>query len=182
MHRFMTTVSPPPQPTAWPPRTRSQAATTAPGTDGDRFASNLPCFLDLPRRGRGGGVVLPQAEVVPLGVPAGREPAHARHRARVVRLATEFLHARGAGVDVVHVEVGANPALAGLHVGDRRARLVADSGHVVLERAGEGLELPLEERAPELTPLGGVVRRDLEVHRLAGHSDSSRIDGSAEPW
>src|SRR5215211_4622690 len=39
-----------------------------------------------------------------------------------------------------------------------------------------------EQRAPELAPLGGVVGRDLEVRRLTGHRDSSRIDRSAGPW
>src|SRR5206468_3392907 len=62
----------------------------------------------------------------------------------------------------------------GLHVGDRGAGLVADPGHVVLERSGERLELPPEERAPELAPLRGVVRRNLNVHRLAWHEPSSR--------
>src|SRR5438132_4567112 len=117
---------------------------------------------------RGGGVVLPEAELVPLRVFAGREPAHARHRLRLVRRAAELLHARGTGVDVVDVEVGARPSLAGLHVRDRGALLLADTGHVVLGRAGERLELPPEERAPELAPLRGVVRRDLDVHDLTG--------------
>jgi hypothetical protein len=50
-----------------------------------------------------------------------------------------------------------------------RPRLVADAGHVVLEGAGRGLELPPEQRAPELASLRGVVGRDLEVHDLTGH-------------
>src|SRR5205814_8878017 len=118
----------------------------------------------LPGRGLSRRVVLPEAELVPVRVRAGREPAHAGDRHRLVRLAPELLHARRAGVDVVDVEVRARTSLAGLHVGDRPARLVADLGHVVLGRSGVGLELPPEERAPELAPFRGVVRRDLEVH------------------
>ena len=59
--------------------------------------------------------------------------------------------------------------LAGLHVGDRPARLLAHPRHVVLERAGKGLELPAEQRAPELAALRGVVGRDLEVNYLGRH-------------
>ena len=86
----------------------------------------------------------------------------------------EPLGRRERGVDVVDAEVGARPALAGLHVGDRRATLVADPGHVVLGRARVRLELPPEERAPELASLRGVVGGDLEVHDLAGHWSSLR--------
>src|SRR5215469_10654146 len=123
---------------------------------------------------------MPQAELVPLRVPAGREPAHARHGARLVCLAPKLLHALGAGLDVVHVEVGACASLAGLHVGDCQARLIAHARHVVLEGAREGLELPPEERAPELASLRGVVRRDLEVHDLTRHGPSSRIDDALD--
>src|SRR5918999_6183170 len=94
---------------------RSPAAATSP----------VPaCRRGLRGRGRGGRFVLPEAELVPLSVPADREPAHARHRARLVRLATELLHARSAGVDLLHVEVDARAPLLGLHVGDRSAGLL----------------------------------------------------------
>src|SRR2546430_13565849 len=53
---------------------------------------------------------------------------------------SQFPDARGTGVDVVHLEVGARAALAGLHVGDRQAPLVADACHVVLEGPGIGVE------------------------------------------
>ena len=55
-------------------------------------------------------VVLPEAEVVPFGVLAGREPAHPGNRHAVVGLAAELLHARDARVDVVDVEVHPRPA------------------------------------------------------------------------
>src|SRR5262249_62095008 len=71
--------------------------------------------------------------------------------------------------DVVDAEVGARAALPGLHVRDRGALLVGEPGHVVLGRARVRLELPAEERAPELTRLLGVVSGDLDVHDLAGH-------------
>src|SRR5439155_11122367 len=130
----------------------------------------------LSGRGWGGRIVLPETELVPSGVLAGGEPAHVRHRSRLSGLAAELPHARGTSVDVVHVEVRAYPMLAGLHVADRGAGLVADSGHVVFERSRVRLELPPEERAPELAPLRGVVRRNLNVNRLAGHDSSSRSD------
>src|SRR5437773_2220905 len=81
----------------------------------------------------------------------------------------QFPDARGTGVDVVHLEVGARAALAGLHVGDRQPPLVADACHVVLEGAGVGLELPPEQPAPKLAALPGVVGGDLEVHDLTRH-------------
>src|SRR5207247_5062990 len=102
-------------------------------------------------------------------VVADGEPAHAWHRLRLVGLAAELLHARDAGVDVVDLEVGARAAFAGLNVRDTRALLVAEPRRVVLGRAGERLELPAEERAPELAPLRGIVRRDLDVHDLTRH-------------
>jgi hypothetical protein len=40
---------------------------------------------------------------------------------------------------------------------------------VVLERAGVGLELPPEQRAPELLAVAAVVRRDLDVDDLTWH-------------
>src|SRR5581483_2622947 len=88
-------------------------------------------------------VVLPEAELVPLRVGAGREPAHVRNRHRVAGLAAELADAR-------------------------RAARVADARHVVLRRPRVRLELPAEERAPELTTLSRVVRRDLDVHDLTG--------------
>ena len=42
----------------------------------------------------------------------------------------------------------------------------ADLCRVILERAGVRLELPPEQRAPELLAPLGVVRRDLDVHDL----------------
>src|SRR5207244_4069141 len=87
----------------------------------------------------------------------------------LVGLAAELLDARDPVIDVVDVEVGARAALCGLHVRDRGALLVADPGHVVLGRPGIGLELPAEERAPELALLLGVVCRNLDVNDLAGH-------------
>src|ERR1700745_4490738 len=132
----------------------------------------------LPGRGRCGRVGLPEPELVPLRTPAGHEPAHARHRGRRIRLAAEFPHPRRAGVDVVDVEVGAGAPLAGLHVGDRQAGLITDACHVVLEGTGKGLELPAEQRAPELASLRGVVSRGLEVYDLTGHAASSRIENA----
>src|SRR5262249_42723794 len=126
----------------------------------------------LPRPGPGGRVVPPEAELVSLRVLGRHEPAHARHRGRVVRLAPKVPDARGARVDVVHGEVGARAPLAGLHVGDRQAPLVADACHVVLEGTGIRLELPAEQPAPELAALAGVVGRDLEMHNLTGHGSS----------
>src|SRR5204862_6586196 len=78
-------------------------------------------------------------------------------------------------------EVGARAALAGLHVGDRRALLLADLRHVVLERTGGVLELPPEERAPELATPPGVVGRDLDMHELAWHQFSSQSSFTALP-
>src|SRR5205085_12648709 len=88
---------------------------------------------------------------------------------RLIGLAAELVDAGGAVVDVVDGEVGARPALAGLHVRDRGALLVADARHVVLGRHRVALEFPTEERAPELTTLLGVVGRELDVNDLAGH-------------
>src|SRR2546430_15878213 len=89
---------------------------------------------------------------------------------------SQFPDARGTGVDVVHREVGARAALAGLHVGDRQAPLVADACHVVLEGPGIGVELPPEQPAPKLAALPGVVGRDLEVHDLTRHGSSPGVD------
>jgi hypothetical protein len=52
---------------------------------------------------------MPEAELVPVGVFASHEPAHARHGHRLVRLAAKFPPRCGAGVDAVDVEVGAGP-------------------------------------------------------------------------
>src|SRR5437588_10832344 len=93
-----------------------------------------------------------------------------RHRLRLVRLTTELPHTRRTGVDVIDSEVHPDAVLAGLHVGDRAACLVADLGHVVLERPRKRLELPTEHGPPELASLRGVIRRDLEMHYLARHS------------
>src|SRR5581483_10092716 len=124
-------------------------------------------------------VVLPEAELVSLRVGASREPAHLRDRHRLARLAPELAHARGAGGDVVDVEVGARPALSELHVRDRDALLLADLGHVVLGRPREGLELPPEERAPEPLALTRVVRGNLRVHDLARHLSPLVVRGCA---
>src|SRR5206468_1692123 len=118
---------------------------------------------------------------VAVRVGAGREPAHARHRHRLVGLAAELAHARRTGIDVVDAEVRARAALPGLHVRDRAALLVAEPSHVVLGRPRVRLELPAEERAPELARLLGVVSWDLDVHNLAGHlspplASSLRLD------
>src|SRR5262249_40432693 len=127
---------------------------------------------DLPRWRRGGWVVLPEPELVAMWVAAGREPAHARNRGRLVRLAPQLPDARGTLLDVVPVEVGARAALARLHVGDRQAPLVADLCCVVLEGAGIGLELPPEQAAPKVAALRSVVGGDLEVHYLTRHGPS----------
>src|SRR4029078_3099970 len=103
----------------------------------------------------------------------GDTTAHVAHGHAVARLAAQLTHAGGAGVDVVDVEVRARALLAGLHVRDGQAALLPDPGHVVLGRAGVVLELPAEERAPELAALRRVVRRDLEVDYLAGPRPSS---------
>ena len=104
-----------------------------------------------------------------MRVLARHEPTHLRDRLRLVRLAAELLHTRGAGVDVVDVEVDAHPPLAGLHVRDSSTGLLAGPRHVVLGGTGVRLELPSEKGAPELATLRGVVGWDLEVHDLAGH-------------
>ena len=65
---------------------------------------------------------LPETEVVALGVRAGREPAHRRHRHRLAGLAAELVDARDPGVDVVDVEVHACPALVAVGAVDRAAR------------------------------------------------------------
>src|SRR5216683_2750467 len=127
-------------------------------------ATSRPTFLL--RRSRGRCVGLPEPELVPVRVLAGREPAHARNRHRLVCLPAELLHARRPCLDVVDREVRPRAALARLHVRDRRALLPADLRRVVLERAGVRLELPPEQRAPELLAPLGVVRRDLDVHDL----------------
>src|SRR6266581_9132297 len=115
----------------------------------------------LLRRGWGRCVGLPEPELVPVWVLAGREPAHARNRHRLVCLPAELVHTRRTCLDVVDREVRARAALARLHVRDRRTLLPANLRRVVLERAGVRLELPPEQRAPELLALVGVVRRDL---------------------
>src|SRR5262249_8888471 len=70
------------------------------------------------------------------------------------------------------------------HVRDRQARLVADLGHVVLELglARSGVKPPPEERAPELSALRGVVRRDLEMHYLTWHSAPVVSLFGEKPW
>src|SRR5690348_13061291 len=129
-----------------------------------------PCRCSgLLRRWWGRGVGLPEAELVAVRVRAGREPAHAGNRRRLACLPAELVHPRRPRVDVVDREVGPGAAFARLHVGDRRALLPADLRGVVLERAGVGLELPPEQRAPELLALAGVVGRDLDVHDFTWH-------------
>ena len=98
--------------------------------------------------------------------PGRPRPAHGRNWHRLACLPAELRHTRGACLDVVDREIRPRTALARLHVRDRRALLPANLRHVVLERAGVRLELPSEQRAPELlTPLR-VVRRNLDVHDL----------------
>ena len=58
-------------------------------------------------------VVLPETELVALRVLADREPAHARDRHGSSGFTAELLHAGGACVDVVDVEVDARSALVG---------------------------------------------------------------------
>src|SRR5205823_11084329 len=116
---------------------------------------------------------LPETELVAVRVAAGREPAHLRDRHRIVGLAAELLHPRGACVDVVDAEVRPRALLARLHGRDRAARRLADPRHVVLPRSSrELLELPAEQPAPEGLRLPGVVRGDLDVNHLAGHTPS----------
>src|ERR687892_548405 len=124
----------------------------------------------LARSGRA-GVVLPEAELVPLGVLADREPAHAGNGQRLAGLAAERAHLRVTGVDVVDVEVHAGSPLVG-RIGrvDRAARVLGEPRHVVLRRSRELLELPAEEPAPELARLRRVPRRDLHMHHLTSHS------------
>src|SRR6516162_9408128 len=121
----------------------------------------------LLRRSRGRRVGLPQPELVPVRVLAGREPAHGRNRCRGACLPAELIHTRRARFNVIDREVRPHTALARLHIRDRYALLAADLGRVVLERAGVRLELPPEQGAPESLALAGVVRRDLDVHDLA---------------
>src|SRR5207302_9525597 len=60
---------------------------------------------------RGGRVFLPETEVVAVRILADREPTATRHRSWLVGLAAELAHPRRSGVDVLHVEVHAQPAL-----------------------------------------------------------------------
>src|SRR5262252_8193649 len=136
----------------------------------ERETSSLAFPLrELLRRWRGRCVGLPEAELVAVRVRAGREPAHGGNRHRLACLPAEFVHPRRACLDVVDCEVGPSAALARLHVGDRRGPRPLNLARVVLERSGIGLELPPEQRAPELLALGGVVGRDLDVHDLTWH-------------
>jgi len=61
--------------------------------------------------GGSGGVVLPETELVSLRIPAGREPAHARHGHRLVGFAAKLSDAGGTGVD----HEGDQSALAALY-------------------------------------------------------------------
>ena len=116
-------------------------------------------------------VVLPEAELVALGVLADREPAHARDGHRLAGLAAELGDARVAGVDVVDVEVDARARACRLGPIDRAARVFGEPRHVVLGRAAlEGLELPAEEPAPELARLRRVARGNLDVNHLSSHA------------
>src|SRR5207248_1060012 len=72
--------------------------------------------------------------------PCTSKPTHVGDWHRIVGLATQLPDARGAGVDVVDLEVRARASLPGLHVGDGTAGPVADLGHVVLGRPRECLE------------------------------------------
>src|SRR5439155_23939019 len=98
------------------------------------------------------------------------EPPQVRDRHGVRCLAAELPHPGDAGVDVLHVEVGADPSLAGLHVRHGDADLVRDLGGVVLARAGVRVaELPPEEAAPELAALRPVAAPDLELNAGTSH-------------
>src|SRR4026209_2760905 len=70
---------------------------------------------------------LPEAELVPLVVLADREPAHRGHGDRVTGLATELRDPRGAGVDVVDVEVGSRAACVRVLAVDRAARVLGEA-------------------------------------------------------
>src|SRR5664280_1610419 len=63
----------------------------------------------LPSRRRRGWVGLPQAKLVALRVAAGREPTHARHRARLVGLATKLRHAGAAITNMEPSKQGIRP-------------------------------------------------------------------------
>src|SRR5438445_10319341 len=95
-----------------------------------------------------------------MRVLAGREPAHVRHRLRIVGLAAELLDLRRAGFDVVDREVGARSLLAELHVRDRGAALVADPRHEVIVRPDDWvrLALPPEKNDHEFAYLIYVLR------------------------
>src|SRR2546429_4473574 len=54
---------------------------------------------------------LPQAELISLGILAGGKPPHVRHRHGLAGLPPQLLHPLRPGVDVVDVEVGADPPL-----------------------------------------------------------------------
>src|SRR5581483_11030539 len=149
------------------PRARRRLTPVGPGGR----ARARPC---APRRGlpgRVGGrlVALPEAELVAVRIAAGGEPAHLGDRGGLARLAAELPDASHAGVDLVDREVGARAAPSRLHVRDRRALVLGDPGHVVLGRAGKRLELPAEQRGPELPAAGGVVGGDLQVNDLPWH-------------
>src|SRR5262245_19577755 len=121
---------------------------------------------------------LPETELVALGVLADGEPAHAGHGCCLPCLAPEFLDPRGAGVDVVDVEVGPRATLAVGAVEGTAGRL-GELRHVVTAwRAGELLELPAEQTAVERLRLLEVVGRDLEMNHLSCHTDSFRRGGA----
>src|SRR5712691_8085563 len=121
-------------------------------------------------------VALEEAERVSLRVLAPREPADARDRLLVVRLAAELAYPCDVRVDVAGAEVDDEAAAARL-AGVHGAAGLSLEHPVVDPRHAGVLELPAEERAVELCRAVGVLRRHLDVHDLSGHSASFR--GSA---
>src|SRR5204863_5178705 len=134
-------------------------------------SSTLPRWSGPTRSPRLAGpfVRLPEAERVPLGVAAGREPAVALHGHLVVGLAPQRLDLGAGRVDVVGVEVDAE--VAGLVRGEDRAALIlARAEHPVVHlRRHRWADLPAEDAAPEPLRAVGVRRSDLDVHELACH-------------
>ena len=97
---------------------------------------------------------------------------------RVACLATELGDAARGHLDVVDIEVHAQSMLARLHGRYSCALAVADTGHVVLVRARERLELPPEQPTPERLRAGRVVSRDLNMHNLTGHVPAPHVVAS----
>src|SRR6185503_13286607 len=111
-------------------------------------------------------------ERVPFGVLAAGEPAVARHRLLVLRLAAELAHLADRGVDVLGVEVDAEGTLL-VRPDDRAALILGGLEHPIVHlRRHRRPDLPAEDAAPESLRAVGVLRPDLDVYELACHRSS----------